>query len=251
MKLFLSFIAISVILLTYYKPGLMINPGKLSLGHENIQDDCRQCHVPLRGISGDKCISCHEPEKIGKFRVNGEVIVRDKTSQVIFHAPLSAKTCMACHTDHTGPDLKLTGLFEHSVLDQNTLQNCVSCHIKPADSLHRKQSSQCGTCHDTAAWSPAEFEHDKWFRFDRDHPSKCSNCHNNDNYTRYSCYNCHEHSPENIREEHDEEGIRDYKNCTRCHKSGDEDEAKRAFRMLDKNGYYKKNKHDDDDDDDD
>lgn len=36
-----------------------------------------------------------------------------------------------------------------------------------------------------------------------------------------------------IFEEHVEEGIRDYENCVECHRSGDEDEAKRIWRSKD------------------
>jgi hypothetical protein len=43
-----------------------------------------------------------------------------------------------------------------------------------------------------------------------------------DDYSRYTCYGCHEHSPEKIRREHIEEGIRDFKNCVECHRSADE-----------------------------
>jgi hypothetical protein len=64
-----------------------------------------------------------------------------------------------------------------------------------------------------------------------------------------------------IREEHVEEGIRDYEKCTECHRSGDEDEAKRIWRSKDFNaGKLRSNEtnrdkertyehHDDDDDD--
>ena len=52
----------------------------------------------------------------------------------------------------------------------------------------------------------------------------------------YTCYGCHEHSRSKIREEHLEEGIRDYENCVECHRSGDEDEAKRIWRSKDING---------------
>jgi len=59
---------------------------------------------------------------------------------------------------------------------------------------------------------------------------KCSRCHENNDYKKYTCYGCHEHSRSNIREEHLEEGIRDFENCTECHRSPDEDEAERLMR---------------------
>lgn len=41
-------------------------------------------------------------------------------------------------------------------------------------------------------------------------------------YSRYTCYGCHEHTPDNIRREHIEEGIRDFDNCVECHRNADE-----------------------------
>jgi hypothetical protein len=49
-------------------------------------------------------------------------------------------------------------------------------------------------------------------------------------YRTYTGYGCHEHSPEEIREEHLEEGIRDFDDCMRCHPTGREDEAKQLTR---------------------
>jgi hypothetical protein len=69
---------------------------------------------------------------------------------------------------------------------------------------------------------PATFDHDKYFVLDRDHNVKCVTCHERNDYSRYTCYGCHEHSPEKIRREHIEEGIRDFKNCVECHRSADE-----------------------------
>ena len=82
---------------------------------------------------------------------------------------------------------------------------------------------------------PTTFEHEKYFRFDRDHNTECVTCHINNDYANYTCYGCHEHSRSKIREEHVEveEGIRDYENCTECYRS--EDEAKRIWRSKDFN----------------
>jgi hypothetical protein len=112
------------------------------------------------------------------------------------------------------------------------------------------------------SWTPATFDHDEYFRFDKDHTTKCSTCHMNSDYSNYTCYGCHEHSRSNIREEHVEEGIHDYENCEECHRSGDEDEAEylwKAKRLRSGEGKnntrrpglkWKERKHDDDDDDD-
>jgi hypothetical protein len=71
---------------------------------------------------------------------------------------------------------------------------------------------------------PATFDHNKYFVLDRDHNTRCVTCHVRNNYKNYTCYGCHEHSPSNIRREHIKEGIRDFNNCVKCHRSADEDD---------------------------
>ena len=81
----------------------------------------------------------------------------------------------------------------------------------------------------------------------------------NSDYANYTCYGCHEHSRSKIREEHVEERIYEYESCVECHRSGDEDEAKRVWRSkeFDTDQYkegkyrYRDDDHDDDHDDDD
>jgi hypothetical protein len=43
-------------------------------------------------------------------------------------------------------------------------------------------------------------------------------CHKAQDYRAYTCYGCHEHTPANIRAEHQKEGIRDFENCVDCHR---------------------------------
>ncbi len=69
-------------------------------------------------------------------------------------------------------------------------------------------------------------EHDKNFRFDKDHPSDCKNCHTTNDFNSYTCYNCHEHSPEKIKRIHLKEGIRNTEKCAECHKGSRENDIK-------------------------
>ncbi len=55
-----------------------------------------------------------------------------------------------------------------------------------------------------------------------------STCHVGNDYKRYTCYGCHEHTPAKVRAEHEEEGIRDFENCVKCHRSGDKESAERG-----------------------
>lgn len=257
-----------------YYPEPMLNPGDLILAHQQIDNDCFACHSAFRGITRDKCVTCHRPEQIGLFKVDGTPM--DSTGKpAAFHRQLEVQPCAACHLDHLGrhyagrtfshdvlPDsLKSRceqchsrpsdrihrvisascvhchditvwkpARFDHAVLDSSRQMACTACHNKPEDALHRLIDTACGHCHTTEAWKPATYDHDRYFRFDKDHRTECATCHTKDDFRSYSCYGCHEHSPAKIREEHEEEGISDYQNCVRCHRSGNKHEVKKDGR---------------------
>lgn len=88
----------------------------------------------------------------------------------------------------------------------------------------------CGQCHTVTQWKPASFDHKKYFDFDKDHNVKCVLCHPGNNFKNTTCYECHEHSPQKIRSEHLEEGIRDYERCALCHRNANEDDAERLWK---------------------
>ncbi len=244
--------------LVFWYPQLMVSPGKLLEGHQELTTDCFSCHTVFTGSSPEKCISCHSVDEIGLFTTKGEKILKTKGRiNVSFHHDLNEQDCVACHSDHQGMKVyRSIRHFSHELLNQSVQNNCATCHQKPDDSLHRKTEGNCGQCHSQTEWIPAAFDHRKYFRFDSDHEAECVTCHVNNDYNQYSCYECHEHSPSKIREEHLEEGIYDYENCTECHRSGDEDEAKYLWRSKKGKSHKefdrKKHKeHDDDDDDED
>jgi hypothetical protein len=292
-KLILSgaviFIAISFLIIRF--SHTLINPGELSNGHQKFNNDCFACHTPFQGVPNSKCIACHQLDKIGLQSDSIDNLFSKKTS---FHQALTNQSCTACHLDHQGisPDLKLT--FEHTLLDQPTVQNClnchqkqedalhsaistncknchnfenwktvsffdhkmintdqsqdcINCHQKPQDKLHSGINNKCLSCHSTEKWKPASFEHSTYFILDNDHKTDCVVCHKNNNFETYTCYGCHEHTPSNIASEHREEGINDFNDCVKCHKSADEDNINSKGRSNKKD---KGDKGDDDDDDD-
>ncbi len=224
---------IALILLAIFFPRLMISPGKPIDAHAELASDCFACHTPFIGSPASKCIACHKVDEIGKITTKG-LLIEKEDKNVAFHQKLIEEDCVACHSDHKGVKaFRPISHFSHNLLETTLRKQCDSCHDRPVDDLHRKIKGNCAQCHTQDAWLPATFEHDKYFRFDRDHTTECVTCHINDNYADYTCYGCHEHSRSNIREEHVEEGIRDYENCVDCHRSGDEDEAKRIWRSRD------------------
>ncbi len=225
-----------------------------------LEEDCVACHSDHVGVAKyrvrqrfshglldnatlEQCVACH----------------RNPADN--FHKQVS-ETCTQCHGTESWKPAK----FKHDMLPASEREQCATCHKAktPDDNLHRQTSDRCGQCHTTEEWEPATFDHKKFFVFDGDHDVECKTCHRDDDYDRYTCYGCHEHSPEKVRSEHWEEGIRDYDICVACHRNADEDEAKRAWQSIKRGVPYrfgapyertgknwKKRHHDDDDDDDD
>jgi hypothetical protein len=222
-----------LVLLAIFYPQLMISPGKPIEAHAELATDCFACHTSFIGSPAEKCIACHKVEEIGKITTKGLPIEKEKKN-VAFHQELIKDDCVSCHSDHKGVKaFRPISHFSHNLLEPALQKQCDSCHSSPVDDLHRKIKGNCSECHTQETWLPATYDHDKYFRFDKDHDTECVTCHMNNDYADYTCYGCHEHSRSKIREEHVEEGIRDYENCTECHRSGDEDEAKRIWRSKD------------------
>lgn len=222
LKLVLAANLIVIAILAFVYPNLMVGPGKLIPGHKQLETDCFACHAPLRGASSDRCVSCHKTAEIGHLTTTGKPITKPLTSTP-FHQKLINQDCVACHSDHAGVKrFRPQKNFNHALLQKATLEQCQSCHKSPADSLHRQISGNCSQCHNQNKWTPATFDHRKYFELDRDHNASCVTCHVANDYSRYTCYGCHEHTPDNIRREHIEEGIRDFDNCVECHRNADE-----------------------------
>jgi hypothetical protein len=286
--------------LVFWSPHLMISPGKLLPGHQELTTDCFSCHSLFIGSPPEKCIICHKVDDIGLIDTKGTVIKEEDDIRISFHQELIKEDCVACHSDHQGAmkyraiqyffhgllnlgirndcnschqnpgdhlhekttkncsqchsDEKwIPARFEHEFLDSSIRINCHNCHINPEDELHEKITGNCDKCHSEERWIPAVFEHDQYFQLDRDHDTECIKCHTQNEYSQYSCYVCHEHSPSKIKIEHIEEDIHDFEECTECHRSADEDQAKRRHRSnknnVTKRSFEHDNEYDDDDDD--
>ena len=206
---------------------LMVNPGEVTVGHRKIEETCFGCHTPFLGIREANCLVCHEMENIGGT-------IQGKPA---FHQQLKESDCTACHTDHQGRERNAaTQEFTHRLLVGEILSGCQNCHTKPADTLHTKLDTGCADCHQTEKWKPATLDHSRYFRFDRHHETDCATCHQAETFDRYTCYGCHEHTPAKVEREHWEEGIRDFQQCTICHRSGDEHEAERIWRDIRRRG---------------
>lgn len=213
---------LAILALVFIYPEPMIAPGKLIDAHATLSSDCFSCHQPLLGSSADRCTVCHEPGRIGLFTTRGIPITG---KPVGFHQELIDQNCMACHTDHLGAAAKRAQRsFSHELLKPQVRAACSSCHTKPDDRLHARIDGNCSSCHSPKAWTPAQFDHDRYFRLDRHHDVACNTCHVDHDYSQYSCYGCHEHTRSGVRAEHLEEGLRDFDRCVECHRSADKPE---------------------------
>lgn len=210
---------VGLVALAFAYPDLMISPGSLVPGHADLATDCFACHSPLRGASSELCVDCHAVASIGVRTTRG-VPIAPHAIRSSFHQQLIEQDCMACHSDHEGPRLTRRSRkpFSHSLLKVGVREQCSSCHVPPKDPMHRTLKAECSQCHQTGAWKPATFDHDKYFVLDRDHMASCDTCHRTNDYSQYTCYGCHEHSEARVRAEHVEEGIRNFKYCVECHR---------------------------------
>jgi len=220
--------------LSYQYREAMLSPGHLLDGHADIHAACFRCHAPFRGVETARCVACHALSEIGRSTVAGAPL--PGSERVPFHQDLREGSCAVCHTDHAGPGSDgILEPFEHGLLMAPALEACASCHKqqKPGDMIHTRVKAGCQPCHQTAAWTPATFDHEPYFRFDRHHPDDCGSCHTTEgDLSAYTCYGCHEHTPRKIRSEHLEEGIQEFEACEECHRSGDEEEAERAWKKM-------------------
>ncbi len=192
-------------------------PVKTSFHQELIEQDCVACHTDHAGPK-----------------------LTHRSRKPFSHDLLKVSTREVCESCHAAPGDKLhrrfdqacvqchktqgwtPASFDHGLLTKADQNSCGSCHRAPDDTLHRQIVGNCGSCHTSKAWTPATFDHNKYFVLDRDHNASCVTCHTGNNYQRYTCYGCHEHTPANIRAEHEEEGIVNFDNCVRCHRSADD-----------------------------
>lgn len=205
-------------------PSLMVGPGPMLPAHAALAEKCWSCHSPVGGVVNAKCVRCHSLPSIGRDAARGSQALSG------FHERLGQIPCLNCHVQHlggaTGPQS-----FDHSLLADIGQPACSGCHQAdvPDDGLHSQTLTACGECHQTQSWSPARFEHDAYFRLDRDHSKRgCEGCHiEAGRYDSYHCFGCHEHQADKMQREHAEEGVSNYsQKCADCHASADEDEFK-------------------------
>ena len=232
---------------TLFSIDTLTNKSRVLFHESFINQDCIACHSDHKGIDPKLSLTKFEHSLITKPLLNNCVGCH-KIPENELHKQLTTD-CKSCHNTNSW---KLLGTFNHELIEGVIKNNCISCHQSPNDTFHQAIKTNCNECHTTNKWLPSTFNHSKFFVLDKDHsPNKCSTCHVDNNFKTYTCYGCHEHSEANIRSEHLEEGIRDFKDCVLCHKSADEHDIRMP--NFNKNNTekinYNKSKREDDDDD--
>ena len=218
---------IGVIVLAFVYPSAMVSPGALVPAHAELAGNCFACHAPFRSAAFDRCVKCHALADIGTRTTIGAAIkpLTKRAISALFHQELTEQDCSSCHSDHG----RLTKRrFSHTLLRPAVRGNCVNCHAAPTNDLHRELNVSCNQCHTTEHWSPATFNHDRFFLLDRAHNTTCATCHTNNDFARYTCFGCHEHTPANIRAKHEEEGMRAFDNCVSCHRNANGEAGERG-----------------------
>lgn len=171
---------------------------------------CAQCHVGsnFKGMSA-QCIGCHRQ--------------RFTTAASPTHTGFSTD-CVTCHTmsgwrpasfDHnTKTTFRLTGAHmatpcqecHKNAVYKGTSTVCYSCHqqqfITATNPRHTGFPTDCVSCHGTAGWRPASFDHKKTnFQLTGAHQAvACNQCHKNSVYagTPATCFACHQANYQNV-----------------------------------------------------
>ena len=186
--------------------------------------ECESCHMrdydatrnPDHRAGGfpTDCSLCHRP-----ISWNGASFDHNKTAFPLTGAHRTV-ACAQCHGD---------GVY------QGKSTACVSCHLGDYNATNNPAhagagfTTQCASCHTTAAWQPANFDHDTSFFpiYSGTHNgrwSACSDCHTSaSNYLVFTCLSCHPHDSQ-TQTDSNHSGVHNYQYnsqaCYSCHPRG-------------------------------
>ncbi len=183
------------------------NLSQFPLTGAHVNVNCLACHVNGQYTGTPmECVTCHATDY-------SEAEEPNHAQNQLPHA------CESCHTttawspstfNHDNTPFPLTGAHVAANCAQchvggqfhSTPTDCWSCHeanyaatVNP-DHEQLQLSHGCATCHATAAWAPAQFDHNlSGFPLTGAHVSvSCTQCHANGQYpgTPTDCWSCHQ-----------------------------------------------------------
>jgi hypothetical protein len=217
------------------------------IGVKNL--NCTDCHTDHKGKTPSKSLQQFNHSILEAAVLNNCITCHNAPINNLHQ--VVGTNCVSCHNTKSWQNV---AAFDHTTLNETIKSNCISCHQQPNDNLHNNYNTNisCATCHNTQKWKPADFDHNNYFILDKQHNVTCNTCHTGNNFKTYTCYGCHEHTINNIREEHEEEGIYQFTNCVNCHKSSNEHDIQipEYLKKTNKGGEQKRN-HDENEEDDD
>ncbi len=180
---------------------------RFALTGKHATTPCEDCHTNGNyQLTYTDCYQCHAPDFASALNPNHQSGGFDHN-------------CLSCHStvgwspatfDHNSTRFALTG--KHTTTPcadchtngnyQLTYTDCYQCHAPDfASALNPNHQSgafdhNCLSCHSTAGWSPATFDHNSTrFALTGKHTTTpCADCHTNGNYqlTYSNCYQCHQ-----------------------------------------------------------
>ncbi|NOU07038.1 MAG: cytochrome C [Hyphomicrobiaceae bacterium] len=137
---------------------------------------CHQIQDKHAGRYGEKCETCHKPEKWNKAQFN-----HDRATKFPLRGRHAQAKCDACHTG--------------SLYRDKLAMTCVSCHKK--DDPHKGSLGvKCESCHKETGWrKKVDFDHDvtRFPLVGKHAVVPCEECHRSTNFKDVSrvCENCH------------------------------------------------------------
>lgn len=197
---------------------------------------CNQCHLNGR-FSGTPttCVGCHQTDYDGTSNPN-HLLAQFPTDCVSCH---STTSWSGAAFNHSLSGFPLTGAHKTTPCDQchtnnrytGTPTTCVACHQQDYDQTtnpgHQTAGfpTDCASCHTTAQWEGATFDHDaRFFRIysgkHRNQWASCATCHTTANdFVQFSCLTCHEHNKTQMDDTHRGKSGYQYLSteCLRCH----------------------------------
>jgi hypothetical protein len=193
--------------------GRLVAPGPLAKAHASLEGvaNCQKCHESGKGISADRCLTCHKTvadRMAAKRGVHGNL----------------TKGCVSCHPEHAGVDADMrhldTAKFNHATQTDFALEGkhaevartCEKCHKTRSflkaqttcsgchSDVHKPTlGAKCDTCHSTSVTfkeTRTRYDHAKAaYPLAGAHQRvECVKCHANKVYTGLKfavCSDCH------------------------------------------------------------
>lgn len=114
--------------------------GPLSSAHAMMESKCYSCHTTQWTKSGltmqERCVKCHAKVKLMKFHVSTHQRSKEKGKREIIE-----KTCVDCHKEHRGRDVRLSHIGDSVCRNCHKIFNIENDHLefKPAKLEIQKQ----------------------------------------------------------------------------------------------------------------